>query len=263
MAIYRWFRFICIALGILVLPRWAEAFNFELSSSEFATWPIYCQARYASLSYLSSRFEFSSNFPHAIIEQQREELGKVTFERVHHWCAGMTWLNRARVETDPKVKAFQLTRVKDETLFTLSGLPSDSKVIPAMYVTLGSACLEQEDFQCAQKDFEKAIKINPAEATAYSALAILFRKKKELNLARDTLLRGNTAVGERSSEIQYNLGLILLEMNDIDGALTYAHKAYRAGYPLPGLKSKLKRLDRWTEPSVEGSAQQESVKPPR
>ena len=47
-----------------------------------------------------------------------------------------------------------------------------------------------------------------------------------------------------SAEINYNLGLILLELGDLDGAARHAELAYDLGYPLPGLRAKLQRLGR-------------------
>ena len=45
----------------------------------------------------------------------------------------------------------------------------------------------------------------------------------------------------------YNLGLIYLDLNVYDKALAYAHKAYREGFPLPGLKNRLLRAGHWRE----------------
>lgn len=234
-------------------PGLAAAFSFEMSESEFSSWPMYCQARYASID-VGKRHPFSVNFSQTLIEQARAQLGAETFERVHHWCAGTTWLSRARLQRDQKMREFQLNEARSESLFTLDGLPPDSTIIPSILITLGLVCQEQLDVSCATENFEKAITMRPTEASPYSALALLHRKHKQLSAARDVLIRGDAASGGQSTEIHYNLGLILLEMGEIDGALEYAHKAYLAGYPLPGLKKKLKQIGRWTEPNA-GSVQ--------
>lgn len=240
-----WNCFVMLCFFFL-LPRWAMAFQFDMSESEFSSWPMYCQARYASIG-VGKEHSFSVNFSQTLIEQAREQLGAETFERVHHWCAGMTWLNRARVERNSKMREFQLNEAKTESLFTLQDLPPDSMITPSILVTLGLVCQEQQDFNCASENFEKAIAVRPTEASPYSALALLHRKRKRLDAARDVLIRGDTALGGQSAEIHYNLGLISLEMNEVDTALKYAHKAYSNGYPLPGLKNKLLRMGRWVE----------------
>jgi hypothetical protein len=76
-------------------------------------------------------------------------------------------------------------------------------------------------------------------------MAVIYRDMKKLDQARDALLKGDTAVGGTSAEIQYTLGLIYFELDDKENALAYARKAYDKNYPLPGLQQKLKRAGYW------------------
>lgn len=237
----------------LIVPGWAGAFDFILSEEEFLAWPAYCQSRYSSLEP-GQRQAFSRDFPKAVIEQERARIGQATFDRVHHWCAGMVWLSRARLETNPALRDFKLNEAMREVKFTLEGLPEDSPVMPALLVTLGSVCQEQRNDSCALEKFSAAIAARPSDPLPYSALALLHRKRKEMDLARDILMRGDKASQGQSAELKYNLGLVLLEMGDVNGALEQAHLAYAGGYPLPGLKNKLKRLGRWVEPGEKHAA---------
>jgi tetratricopeptide (TPR) repeat protein len=59
-------------------------------------------------------------------------------------------------------------------------------------------------------------------------------------------------LGSDSANANYNMGLIFYDLKEYDKALTYAHKAYHLGFPLPGLRDKLKRAGKWTEPVVGG-----------
>lgn len=248
----------CVMAACSLVPSFAAAFTFAVSEAEFLTWPMYCQARYSSLD-VGRQYNFSMSFSRALMDEARTQLGAATFERVHHWCAGTVWLNRARVEPDPAVREFQLSSAKNESLFTLTGLPSDSPIISSILVTLGLTCQEQKDFTCATEQFEKAIATSLTDPAPYSALAILYRKLNRLDLAREVLLRGDKAVDGKSPEIHYNLGLILLEMKDVDGALAYAKKAYAGSLQLPGLKNKLIRMGRWVEPKLESPAEPQSA----
>ena len=45
-----------------------------------------------------------------------------------------------------------------------------------------------------------------------------------------------------------DLGLAYADLKQYDKALESAHRAYGAGFPLPGLKNKLKRAGKWREP---------------
>ncbi len=48
--------------------------------------------------------------------------------------------------------------------------------------------------------------------------------------------------------ILYNLGLAYCDLKLYDKALENAHRAYAAGFPLPGLRNKLKQAGKWQEP---------------
>ena len=45
--------------------------------------------------------------------------------------------------------------------------------------------------------------------------------------------------------INYNMGLVYFDTHDYSKALEHAKAAYNAGFPLPGLKNKLQRADKW------------------
>lgn len=55
-------------------------------------------------------------------------------------------------------------------------------------------------------------------------------------------------LGVESPNVYYNLGLAYLAAGYPDKALTSAHKAYQLGFPLPGLRDKLKRAGKWRDP---------------
>lgn len=48
-----------------------------------------------------------------------------------------------------------------------------------------------------------------------------------------------------SAEAHYNLGLTMFTLKNFSGARQHAIEAYRLGYPLPGLKDKLKAAGEW------------------
>lgn len=51
----------------------------------------------------------------------------------------------------------------------------------------------------------------------------------------------------RNANVSYNLGLAYVELKQYDKALESAHAAYRMGFPLPGLREKLRRVGQWRE----------------
>ncbi|PKO90621.1 MAG: hypothetical protein CVU16_10060 [Betaproteobacteria bacterium HGW-Betaproteobacteria-10] len=54
--------------------------------------------------------------------------------------------------------------------------------------------------------------------------------------------------GEGSANLYYNIGLVYLDLKQYDKALSNAHLAYQMGFPLPGLRDRLKRAGKWSEP---------------
>ena len=68
----------------------------------------------------------------------------------------------------------------------------------------------------------------------------------------DALNQLNEAIrlGEDTPNVQYNIGLIYFDLRKYDKALSSAHRAYESGFPLPGLRDKLKKAGKWQEPVV-------------
>lgn len=52
-----------------------------------------------------------------------------------------------------------------------------------------------------------------------------------------------------NANVHYNLGLAYFDLKKFDQALASAHTAYAQGFPLPGLRDKLKRAGKWREPT--------------
>lgn len=60
-------------------------------------------------------------------------------------------------------------------------------------------------------------------------------------------------LGEENANLYYNMGLIYLDLKQYDKSLKYAHQAYQMGFPLSGLRDRLKKAKKWSEPTVPSS----------
>lgn len=230
-----------------MLPTAVSAFDLEVTDLEFAVWPQYCQARFSTIPQ-GAGTRWAETYPKQGVEVARRELGAATYERVHHYCNGLVWLSRARVEADPKLKAFNLHQARGEVMFTHHGLPANSPLMARSFIALAQISKEEGHIEAAVEELERGIELRPTDPALFTALALVYRSNKQLNLARDALLRGDKALEGESAGIHYNLGLIYLELGDTDSALQRAHSAYALGYPLDGLRKKLKALGKWSEP---------------
>lgn len=95
--------------------------------------------------------------------------------------------------------------------------------------------------------FQRAIAFVPEDAAVralYGAYLLALRRDKEavVQLEAAVVLQPGHAAG------WYNLGLARVRMQAYPGALEAAHKAYALGFPLPGLRQKLKAAQAWREP---------------
>jgi tetratricopeptide (TPR) repeat protein len=54
-------------------------------------------------------------------------------------------------------------------------------------------------------------------------------------------------IDPQNANVLYNMGLLYFNMKQYDQSLTYAKKAYAAGFPLPGLRQKLESAGQWKE----------------
>ena len=55
-------------------------------------------------------------------------------------------------------------------------------------------------------------------------------------------------LGIEGANSNYNMGLIYFDLKEYEKSLSYAQRAYSFGYPLPGLRDKLKKVGKWSEP---------------
>jgi hypothetical protein len=98
--------------------------------------------------------------------------------------------------------------------------------------------------------FQRALRFRNDDAivkTVYAAYLAKHGKSKEAL----TQLIEAAQLGEDNANVIYNTGLIYFDLKDYEKSLSYAHQAYRLGFPLPGLRDKLKRLGKWREPAVQ------------
>jgi tetratricopeptide (TPR) repeat protein len=95
----------------------------------------------------------------------------------------------------------------------------------------------------------RAVRFRDNDATARMIYANYLAKQGR---NAEALKQLNEAVelGEDSANLQYNIGFVYFNLGKFDEALNYAHRAYQAGFPLPGLRDKLKKAGKWKEPSA-------------
>ena len=106
-------------------------------------------------------------------------------------------------------------------------------------------------FKSAECYFKRAVMFAPDDGFVLLAYAIFRHKQGRFDSALEQY-REAIRMMPNSAEVNYNIGLLYVEINNLALAREHARKAYKLGYPLPGLRSKLMRLGAW-EPEDGGS----------
>ena len=94
--------------------------------------------------------------------------------------------------------------------------------------------------------FDRAERFRPDDATVKMLHGIYLMRKGKMQAAAEKLEQANALAGE-DANILYNLGLAYFDLKQYDKALANAHAAYALGFPLPGLRDKLKRAGKWSD----------------
>ena len=236
-------RLASVLLAIVLCPSVTHAYEFYPTDAEWHAWPGYCKAKYVlQTAGRNSRFAGRVNDIH---RQQLRPWEDARIGGIHHYCTGMIWLNRAWLEQDPGQRNYMLRQALDETLFTFNGTRNRSAPQFAhVAIQLARILYEQGEFERTIQTLQSVIENQPKTEVLYSATAVMQKKLGRLEEAKETLLRGFAALDGASPEINYNLGLIYLELGELDAAVRHAEFAYESGFPLPGLRIKLEKLGR-------------------
>ncbi len=87
----------------------------------------------------------------------------------------------------------------------------------------------------------RAQKFRPNQSQTYSLFGYYLHKLKKYKLAEEQY-RTAIKFDPKNSETHYNYALMLIDMKKFKKAKKHARLAYKYGFPLRGLKRKLKRL---------------------
>ncbi len=95
--------------------------------------------------------------------------------------------------------------------------------------------------------FERAIAFAPQDVTARMVFGNYLLSTGQDAKALEQLDAASRMAPDQAT-IQYNLGLMYVKKKEYEKASAHAQKAYALGFPLPGLKNKLKAAGNWREP---------------
>lgn len=94
--------------------------------------------------------------------------------------------------------------------------------------------------------FDRAERFAPDDAMV-KVLHGIFLMRIGQKSAAVSKLEQAANLDQSNANIQYNLGLAYFDVGNYVAARESARRAYSAGFPLPGLREKLKRAGKWRE----------------
>lgn len=100
---------------------------------------------------------------------------------------------------------------------------------------------------------ERARRFAPNDPAVALLEGGFYLRQRELERARKSFDAAREMQPD-SMDVHYNLGLFYIEAREFDKAVFHAKEAYSLGYPLPGLKNRLKQLGHWPAEIQEPSA---------
>ena len=94
--------------------------------------------------------------------------------------------------------------------------------------------------------FARGVRFAPDDGAVKILYGIYLLRRGQKNEAVEQLQAAQELVGDNPN-LHYNLGLAYFDLKVYDKALMHAQKAYELGFPLPGLRDKLKQAGKWRD----------------
>lgn len=149
-----------------------------------------------------------------------------------------------------KLKHPPLKYAEGDIKFMLGWFPNH----PLALNLMGRLAIKEHRPEKAIKYFKRAIKMYPTRAPTYEVYGIFLYRIKRYDEAIKQYKK-SLSLQPKSSETAYNLGLTYFAKGAYQKANKYAQQAYREGYPLPGLREKLKEKGAWKKLAEKESPQ--------
>jgi tetratricopeptide (TPR) repeat protein len=97
--------------------------------------------------------------------------------------------------------------------------------------------------------FDRAIRFTPNDGSVRLVFGIYLSRKGKTNEAIEQLQAAGKLGGD-SANVHYNLGLAYFDLKEYEKSFEHAHAAYELGFPLAGLRNKLKQVGKWRDAPI-------------
>jgi tetratricopeptide (TPR) repeat protein len=218
---------------------------YMVSSSEWAAWPDYCETHYVKVSG-GTESPYVGLVSPDMVAKAKTMLGE-SWYHVHHACYAMMLIARAEryQGRDAQRTKEALAQISGELSYSLARIPPSIPVHWKLLTIQARALNLRGKNEAAVDSLRLIVKRKPDFVDGYAVLGNFLYKDGKYAEARQVLETGLEKVATPTAEMYYFLGMILFKQGSFDGAREQAQKAYKLGYPLPGLRNKLKAAGHW------------------
>lgn len=186
-----------LSLNAKALPADYQAYPTD---AELDSLPAYCRIklrhRFDSPEYKKAQASFGPDFEH-----------------VHHYCAGLNFINRYYRTSDTETRKFFLKSSVGEFDYMVTHAKPEFSLMPEIYLSRGTSySLMKKDFQ-AMNDINKALELNPRMIKGYRLLSEFYENIKQKQKALEVVTAG----------LQYNPDSKMLQSRylELGGKLPY------------------------------------------
>lgn len=162
---------------------------------------------------------------------------KISIVEQYHFDAGVESLTKAKTST---------SGFGGDLDYTLRAIPNHHR---ALMTLKHLATRERTDKPRGSRYtvdcwFRRAELFAPDDAMVKTIYGLYLAQTKQTKPAREKLEQARS-MNSSDPNVNYNLGLVYFDLGEYGLARESAQNAYAAGFPLPGLRDKLKRAGRW------------------
>jgi len=149
--------------------------------------------------------------------------------------------NHLNSDVENLVKGQTTARPGGDLRFILNLIPNDPRALAAMMrlesVEHTQTPAETEPFT-VHCWLHRATVFNPRDGTPFLLYGVYLARNGLHQEAAKQLEQASKLLPD-NAEVEYNLGLVYLDLKDFKASQAHAQRAYDLGFPLPGLRRKL------------------------
>lgn len=164
---------------------------------------------------------------------------KISIVEQYHFDAGVESLTKAKTST---------SGFGGDLDYTLRAVPNHHRALMTLRILAAREKTDKPRGSRYTVDcwFRRAERFAPDDVMVKTIYGLYLAQVKQSKAAREKLEQARS-MNSSDPNVHYNLGLVYFDLGEYALARESARKAYAGGFPLPGLREKLKRAGQWVE----------------